>query len=243
MYGSRWKDGMDQFCTTVSQNHKLRCVEKSLLPSPLQQFHKNDTQRSLIPSAVNMAISKRNISIILGSVFLVLLSSLLLLLYSNKHWRNFTEQFQDAICVPKQSWDPDPPIYRAFHPINALEETSEPHSSLHHQTEQTWESLLLPPNGGLLRVRRENGTTGQYGVSMFHQLHCLIVLRGLLFPGTSQNHEHSTSPSKTGEPHQDSVHWAHCLDYIAQVRSILVLTKFIAGSDPILFSGNLMRRR
>ncbi|KAJ9228939.1 hypothetical protein DTO169E5_9028 [Paecilomyces variotii] len=95
-------------------------------------------------------------------------------------------------------------------------ETSESHSSPNHQAEQTWESLLLPPNGGLLRVKQGNGTTAQYGLSMFHQLHCLIVLRGLLFPGTSQNHEHSTSPSNTGKPHQDSVHWAHCLDYIAQ---------------------------
>lgn len=183
-----------------------------------------------MPSAMKMASSKRKLLIIIGPAFLVVLSSLLLLLYSNKHWGNVTEQFRHAICVPEQSWGTEALIYRAFHPIGALE-TSKSHSSPNHQTEQTWESLLLPPNGGLLRVKQGNGTTAQYGLSMFHQLHCLIVLRGLLFPGTSQNHEHSTSPSNTGKPHQDSVHWAHCLDYIAQVRSNDVLTKIIADSD------------
>ncbi|PYH68011.1 uncharacterized protein BO88DRAFT_464914 [Aspergillus vadensis CBS 113365] len=81
---------------------------------------------------------------------------------------------------------------------------------------RSWESLLLPENGGILKVRTDNNTITDYGISMFHQLHCLTVLRGLIFPETSQHHGVSTSPSHSGDEHEDAVHWAHCFDYIAQ---------------------------
>jgi hypothetical protein len=37
-------------------------------------------------------------------------------------------------------------------------------------------------------METDNGVATDYGISMFHQLHCLIILRRLVSPETSQSH-------------------------------------------------------
>ena len=149
-----------------------------------------------------MPSSRRFLYTAAATAIFLLLSTLIILLTSNNPLPTLTHQLQHHVCPA-----PTPPITRKFHSLTPSSTTSTP-----------WESLLLPPNGGMLKVRTRNNTITDYGISMFHQLHCLTVLRGLIFPETSQHHGLSTSPSHSGDDHEDAVHWAHCFDYIAQVR-------------------------
>jgi Mycotoxin biosynthesis protein UstYa len=116
-------------------------------------------------------------------------------------------RIQSHICPELlQSWDTRS-VLRAFRRIRLLEKDSG-----HPNT--TFESLLLPRNGGFLKVRMSDDPeiVTDYGISMFHQLHCLAVLRELVFSGnfTSQAGHHAR---------EERVHWAHCFDYLAQVRT------------------------
>ncbi|RAL03606.1 uncharacterized protein BO80DRAFT_423043 [Aspergillus ibericus CBS 121593] len=92
---------------------------------------------------------------------------------------------------------------------------------------KSWESILLPPSGGGIRSHTipdsinpndvPDGKVLGWGISMFHQLHCLIALRALIFPETTENKINSTSGAHTDDMVHDRGHWAHCFDYIAQV--------------------------
>ncbi|KAJ5132553.1 hypothetical protein N7448_006711 [Penicillium atrosanguineum] len=73
----------------------------------------------------------------------------------------------------------------------------------------SWQKLL-PSGGGFLFVQESDGTVQGYGVSMFHQLHCLSMIRDMLL-GQPMSHAHEASDWS-----QDSMHWLHCLDYLAQ---------------------------
>lgn len=134
-------------------------------------------------------------------VSLALLCTVAVVLYS---WDGSFSHIQRQIC-PKVS---TLQTQRTFRPIKLLEKVDE-------EGTNTFESSLLPQNGGLLRVRMSNDTetVNDYGVSMFHQLHCLVTLREIIFPGGSPIHpehtEHNSSMAR--------VHWAHCFDYLAQV--------------------------
>ncbi|CAN9228036.1 unnamed protein product [Alternaria sp. RS040] len=75
-----------------------------------------------------------------------------------------------------------------------------------------WESQLLTPNGGFLMVEEWDYKVQGYGVSMFHQLHCLTMIRTMLLGGEmSTAHE-----AKGNEWKADPLHFLHCLDYMAQ---------------------------
>ncbi|KAL2870032.1 uncharacterized protein BJX67DRAFT_378582 [Aspergillus lucknowensis] len=99
------------------------------------------------------------------------------------------------------------------------------------ETPETWETLLIPPAGGGIRVdeatidhlddypeiKARNGAKVGLGIAMMHQLHCLIVLRGLIFKENSVDAVNSTSdPHMLGDKAKDEDHWSHCFDYIAQ---------------------------
>ncbi|CAG8959441.1 hypothetical protein HYFRA_00001339 [Hymenoscyphus fraxineus] len=69
---------------------------------------------------------------------------------------------------------------------------------------------LLSAGEGFLQVQNENGRKVKMGVSMFHQLHCLVMLRDLLLNPTMAH------ASPTGDWPDDNLHWLHCFDYLAQ---------------------------
>ncbi|RAK99261.1 uncharacterized protein BO80DRAFT_446550 [Aspergillus ibericus CBS 121593] len=150
----------------------------------------------------------------ISATVIFLLTLLGIVLTSDRSIPSLTQQFQQHVC-PTSPSEPSPPITRKFHSLTPLLGVH-PDTSQSPSADISWESLLLPQNGGMLRVQTSNDTVTDYGISMFHQLHCLTVLRGLIFPGTSQHHGASTSPSHSGDAHEDAVHWAHCFDYIAQ---------------------------
>ncbi|KAI1440842.1 hypothetical protein F5Y02DRAFT_431711 [Annulohypoxylon stygium] len=78
-----------------------------------------------------------------------------------------------------------------------------------------WEDLLTP-NGGFLMVREKNGEINQIGVSMFHQLHCLSMVRAMLLKGdTHMDHNHVESRDMN-QGAKDRGHFLHCFDYIVQ---------------------------
>ena len=89
------------------------------------------------------------------------------------------------------------------------------------QGDDAWAGIL-PANGGFLRYRLDNGTSHFSGVTMFHQLHCLQILRSTLVAleqGKPAGHEHNPhSADHSVDPH---FHWVHCLDYLRQVRGFL----------------------
>ncbi|CAK96506.1 hypothetical protein AlacWU_09767 [Aspergillus niger] len=151
---------------------------------------------------------------ILATLIFLLFSIIGIIFSSTGSLVSLSQKFQIHVC-PSESSRRTPPITRKFQSLTPLLGT-QAGAALPHDTDRSWESLLLPQNGGILKVRTDNNTITDYGISMFHQLHCLTVLRGLIFPESSQHHGASTSPSHSGDDHEDAVHWAHCFDYIAQ---------------------------
>jgi hypothetical protein len=88
-----------------------------------------------------------------------------------------------------------------------------------------WTSIDQVPNNGFVTVQSSDGSTRDWGVSMWHQLHCLSMLRAMLNGNTHSGPHggHSHHPRKRDEVsdafpqlHPDT-HWKHCLDYLAQV--------------------------
>lgn len=103
-----------------------------------------------------------------------------------------------------------------------------------------WDELLTP-TGGL--VDAGEGEAGTYGISMFHQLHCLQMIRNafqdLQSPTRRQRpaHHHHVKPNDEDEAHPPELHWTHCLDYLRQVGStnpsttkILLCQRFLTYS-------------
>ncbi|KAL4916699.1 hypothetical protein BDW62DRAFT_185857 [Aspergillus aurantiobrunneus] len=98
----------------------------------------------------------------------------------------------------------------------------------------TWESLLSPPlAAGGLRIQAESinhlddypdvaaepveGGVGHV-IAMMHQLHCLIAIRGLIFPENNNVLVNSSSkPFQESTDEGNRRHWSHCFEYLAQV--------------------------
>ncbi|EMC94970.1 hypothetical protein BAUCODRAFT_520272 [Baudoinia panamericana UAMH 10762] len=89
-----------------------------------------------------------------------------------------------------------------------------------------WDEII-PENGGFIFHSNQSGTPYYTGVSMFHQLHCLQMLRMALVqkqdPAAHQDgHTHRRSAAGKGYMHHmhgvKQPHWVHCLDYLEQVR-------------------------
>lgn len=100
-----------------------------------------------------------------------------------------------------------------------------------------WEAIL-PSNGGFITVGDgANGSTTIMGISMFHQLHCLQIIRkafqGYVDMGDKvdlRDEGHGMQDAHAHH-HGGQRHWVHCLDYLAQVRlsplSLLEFTSYL----------------
>src|SRR5699024_44558 len=86
----------------------------------------------------------------------------------------------------------------------------------------SWEDILEPLNGHGA-IHSTDPSSQINGISMFHHIHCLIVIRAFVFPETSLNMtKNNTQHPQPGNPGRDMHHVAHCFDYIAQVRCCLL---------------------
>ncbi|KAJ5165642.1 uncharacterized protein N7500_007472 [Penicillium coprophilum] len=75
----------------------------------------------------------------------------------------------------------------------------------------SWQQLTTTNDGGFLWVRHNETYRTGWGISMFHSLHCLGLLREIV--KTKSDHSNSDSHHAS---HADAAHAGHCLSYIAQ---------------------------
>ena len=161
------------------------------------------------------------------SAILVLLLTLILVSPFNHLFPLIPPAYYLTPSSSTSSWShPDRKHNRIFTENDALF-FHDPPTHPPDESHQTWEEILMPSSGGGILAlhpptggeadQEEDNTIISYGISMFHQLHCLIALRGVIFPETSHKHHNSTSKAHSGDHGQDRWHWAHCFDYRAQV--------------------------
>jgi hypothetical protein len=112
---------------------------------------------------------------------------------------------RDQICASYNTFDKTYATkYRYMPELQPMEFT------IDSMRNMTWDDKLLTPIGGFLRVEMEDGSVVGSSVSMFHHLHCLIMVRDML-TGRKMDEEFEQG----GE-----LHWAHCLDYMANVSAL-----------------------
>lgn len=88
---------------------------------------------------------------------------------------------------------------------------------------EDWERALLTPKGGFLWVQYNVTAERPYGISMFHALHCLKLLREVIQNGPMVHEAQDSTMKASGQgrehvKHLNSLnHVGHCIGYIAQV--------------------------
>lgn len=110
-------------------------------------------------------------------------------------------------------------VTKTFDHVEALEDMS-------HEADNAWTSTLMPPNDGFILVKHNETMDLRVGISMFHALHCLSLVRAVLqdepVEDVSSTHRrrHQDLRGKAGSDRfLHKTHLPHCLMYIAQVRS------------------------
>lgn len=94
-----------------------------------------------------------------------------------------------------------------------------------HEGDNFWESLIPLATSGFVHVEGPNGTFTSYGISVYHQLHCLMALREAIFPDLPLGQKLSGVPKTKGPHHShDAWHMHHCFDYLAQVWTFCPLS-------------------
>jgi hypothetical protein len=95
--------------------------------------------------------------------------------------------------------------------------------------DEAWHRTALTRKGGFLWVKYNETSNEAWGVSMFHALHCLKMVRMAVqaspfvkdnemahgHEGMAQGHKNEGS---INHPDMDPTHLGHCIGYIAQVR-------------------------
>ncbi|KAL7943581.1 hypothetical protein V8C42DRAFT_327913 [Trichoderma barbatum] len=95
--------------------------------------------------------------------------------------------------------------------------------SLDRAADEAWDQAMSTPLGGFLLVRHNETYSSGWGVSMFHSIHCLKMLRTTmqnyfgLAPGTTgyATHTHDGRDSATLKV-DERTHVEHCLGYIGR---------------------------
>jgi Mycotoxin biosynthesis protein UstYa len=112
-------------------------------------------------------------------------------------------------CIESAKDDPSLPFLGPrLRTINA------PHALVRDQEVSLLQESNTADKGGFIRLRENDGRVNYYGVSMYHQLHCIKMLRDRIEGNDVGSHTHKR------ESIDDQVtpdHLIHCLDYIAQV--------------------------
>lgn len=102
---------------------------------------------------------------------------------------------------------------RTFREMKTLE-------NLSHEADDAWSTILSTPKGGFLWTTYNETANEAWGISMFHAIHCLGLIRNVV-----QSHSHggervppnNTSSQSHGHVAMDMGHIGHCFSYIAQV--------------------------
>jgi hypothetical protein len=116
-------------------------------------------------------------------------------------------------CVDKAIERSNHAIFKQTHSIEDMS----------YENDLEWAQTLAPKTGGFIWVKHNETTSVEFGISMFHALHCLQLLRlvsqevifGTRHPHTDErNGTHSVPVAR---------HVPHCVGYLAQV------TCFVSG--------------
>jgi hypothetical protein len=105
--------------------------------------------------------------------------------------------------------------------------------------DEAWKSLTTA-RGGFLWLQYNETYDMPWGISMFHGIHCLQMLRGefqsqLGMSNGGGHHHHTAIQQENHGSNAHTVHLGHCLGYIAEVRSTLVALSFdLANQDQML---------
>lgn len=158
--------------------------------------------------------------------FSLILSPLVFLLFIFKADLWSASKIQRSLCGVRYQERP-PNIPREFTTQPALEDLS-------HKGDEAWATELFTPHGGFLVVRRNETTNEKWGVSMFHGLHCLQMIRSAL--QQAREIEISSIPGDHGGHHEhhsehlEESHLQHCFSYITQVRNSSLFLQSTNGS-------------
>lgn len=99
--------------------------------------------------------------------------------------------------------------------------------------------------GPFLHISKDGVSDELYGISMYHQLHCLDMLRAAIMNPDSPRHVHKRDMESDTEDDMETEldHLIHCIDYISEVydfqgllpsiqhMSVLTTASIIAGSS------------
>jgi hypothetical protein len=91
-----------------------------------------------------------------------------------------------------------------FHTAKELEDFSP-------NGDAAWQRMTTTNDGGFLWVRHNETYRTGWGISMFHSLHCLALLREIV-----KIKSHNSNSDIHHSSHADEAHAGHCLSYIAQ---------------------------
>ncbi|KAF2641000.1 hypothetical protein P280DRAFT_517238 [Massarina eburnea CBS 473.64] len=80
-----------------------------------------------------------------------------------------------------------------------------------------WASRPLSKQGGFLITQYNETYKVAYGVSMFHALHCVEMLRVMITPEEEEGHMMHLASGIESQVGDTRRHLVHCLDYIIQV--------------------------
>lgn len=82
---------------------------------------------------------------------------------------------------------------------------------------KAWQNTLLTPKGGFMWVQESETEKVAWGISMFHSLHCLQMIRSAI--QQSPVGEALIGHNQTEHMVLDPDHIGHCIRYIAQVST------------------------
>ena len=146
--------------------------------------------------------------IIIAATILTLISLFLFLL--NNTLPNLPS-FASRQCPTTPAHTDSASLRTKFEAIPALEDFTS-------RADAAWDALS-PSKGGFLQVQYNETYVQSWGISMFHQLHCLGQIRRTLQlqMGIATTRGHHHGESKAEQHMDDPEHVAHCFAYIAQV--------------------------
>ncbi|OJJ96907.1 hypothetical protein ASPACDRAFT_1890748, partial [Aspergillus aculeatus ATCC 16872] len=112
--------------------------------------------------------------------------------------------------------------------------------SLDHSFDHLWSELSMnKTTAGLIYTGKKGNRKEQGGISMFHQLHCLTMMRQAL--------QSASEGEDIGKDWHDDGHWPHCMDYLAKMILCFAdgsIEKPIQGEEGIEFidGSNVVRQ-
>ncbi|KAL5323798.1 hypothetical protein ACEPPN_008340 [Leptodophora sp. 'Broadleaf-Isolate-01'] len=94
-----------------------------------------------------------------------------------------------------------------------------------HGNDNAWSEILMPPNSGFIRVKHNETYVIDWGISVFHALHCLSLLRTMLQDNLAEavsawHPQHSSYSQVESAQFLHEAHIPHCIGYLTQTAAL-----------------------